>query len=132
MRVLLTGHKGYIGSVLTPMLVDRGHEVHGLDSNLFGRCAFGISSSNIPEVTKDIRDAVLADLQGFDAVMHLAGLSNDPLGYLNPQLTFESIIGRPFILQSSPRPPESDASSFPPRAAITVPLATTCCARPLH
>ena len=89
MRVLLTGHKGYIGSVLTPMLVDRGHEVHGLDSNLFGRCAFGISSSNIPEVTKDIRDAVLADLQGFDAVMHLAGLSNDPLGYLNPQLTFE-------------------------------------------
>ena len=87
MRVLLTGHKGYIGVVLTQMLLGEGHEVHGLDSDLFRRCTFGAALPNIPETCKDIRDVQLADIRGYDAILHLAGLSNDPLGYLNPKLT---------------------------------------------
>ncbi len=89
MRVLLTGHKGYIGTVLTPMLLDAGHEVHGLDSDIFSRCTFGDDPLQIPETIKDIRDITIEDVQGFDAVLHLAGLSNDPLGDLNADLTYE-------------------------------------------
>ena len=87
MRVLLTGHKGYIGVILAQMLRDAGHEVHGLDSDLFRRCTFGALPPGIPEICKDIRDVELADVEGYDAILHLAGLSNDPLGYLNPELT---------------------------------------------
>lgn len=89
MKVLLTGHKGYIGVVLTRMLLEAGHEVHGLDSDLFRHCTFGASLPVIPEVCKDIRDVELSDVIGHDAIIHLAGLSNDPLGYLNPELTTE-------------------------------------------
>ncbi|MEN9580695.1 MAG: hypothetical protein RJA70_3704 [Pseudomonadota bacterium] len=89
MRVLLTGHKGYIGVVLAPMLKRAGHEVVGLDSDIFKRCTFGEDPESFPEIIKDIRDVELADVKGFDAVLHLAGLSNDPLGDLNPDLTFE-------------------------------------------
>lgn len=89
MRVLVTGHKGYIGTVLTPMLLERGYEVVGLDSDLFEECTFGDPPVEVPEIRKDIRDVEASDLQGVDAVMHLAGLSNDPLGDLDPQLTYE-------------------------------------------
>src|SRR5260370_27498293 len=89
MRVLVTGHKGYIGVVLTPMLLAAGHEVHGLDCDLFRRCTFGVPPPSLPETCKDIRDVELADVGGYDAILHLAGLSNDPLGYLNPTLTEE-------------------------------------------
>jgi nucleoside-diphosphate-sugar epimerase len=89
MRILLTGHKGYIGVVLTQMLLEKEHEVHGLDSDLFSRCTFGAPPSIIPETCKDIRDVELDDVKGYDAILHLAGLSNDPLGYLNPKLTAE-------------------------------------------
>jgi nucleoside-diphosphate-sugar epimerase len=89
MRVLLTGHKGYIGTVLAPMLQDAGHEVHGYDSDLFRRCSFGSEPRSIPETIKDIRDCELADVEGYDAILHLAGLSNDPLGDLDPDLTYE-------------------------------------------
>lgn len=89
MKVLLTGHKGYIGTILAPMLVEAGHEVSGLDSDLFRRCTFGEMPPDIPETIKDIRDVEASDVEGFDAVLHLAGLSNDPLGNLNPDLTFE-------------------------------------------
>jgi nucleoside-diphosphate-sugar epimerase len=89
MRVLLTGHKGYIGTVLAPMLLDAGHEVHGLDSDIFSRCTFGDDPVQIPETIKDIRDITIEDVRGFDAVLHLAGLSNDPLGDLNAELTYE-------------------------------------------
>lgn len=89
MRVLLTGHKGYIGVVLAPMLVAAGHDVHGLDSDIFRRCSFGGAPDQIPETIKDVRDAELSDVSGFDAVLHLAGLSNDPLGDLNADLTYE-------------------------------------------
>jgi len=89
MRVLVTGHLGYIGTVMVPMLIAKAHEVVGLDSDLFERCTFGDGIQNIPELKKDIRDVEVSDLNGFDAVIHLAGLSNDPLGDLNPELTYE-------------------------------------------
>jgi nucleoside-diphosphate-sugar epimerase len=89
MRVLLTGHRGYIGTILTPMLLAAGHEVVGMDTDLYSRCTFGETIPDIPTIQKDIRDAEASDLEGFDAVLHLAGLSNDPLGDLNPQLTFD-------------------------------------------
>lgn len=86
-RVLLTGHRGYIGAVLAPMLQAAGCEVHGLDSDIFERCSFGGDPAPIPETRKDIRDVRASDVEGFDAVMHLAGLSNDPLGEFDPVLT---------------------------------------------
>lgn len=89
MRVLLTGHAGYIGAVMAPMLSDAGHEVVGYDSELFAQCTFGEEPRPFPCISKDIREVVPADLEGFDAVIHLAGLSNDPLGNLNPDLTYQ-------------------------------------------
>lgn len=89
MRVLVTGHHGYIGAVLAPMLVQAGHEVVGLDSDLFIPCTYGAWAESVPSIHKDVRDVEQDDLRGFDAVMHLAGLSNDPLGDLNPDLTME-------------------------------------------
>lgn len=89
MRVLVTGHNGYIGTVLTPMLIAEGHNVVGLDTDLYERCTFGEGVPEIPEIRKDIRDVEAADLEGFDAVIHLAALSNDPLGNLNPDLTYD-------------------------------------------
>ena len=89
MKVLVTGHKGYIGTVLVPMLLAQNHEVVGLDSDLFERCTFGENIPEIPEVRKDVREVEAADVEGFDVILHLAGLSNDPLGNLNPDLTFE-------------------------------------------
>ena len=91
MRVLVTGHKGYVGTVMVPMLIEAGHEVVGLDSDLYERCTFGHGEGilEIPELKKDIREVEASDLTGFEAVIHLAGLSNDPLGDLNPELTYE-------------------------------------------
>jgi nucleoside-diphosphate-sugar epimerase len=89
MRILVTGHEGYIGTVLVPLLLSAGHEVVGLDSNLFGRCTFSDGVPAIPSIQKDVRDVNLTDLDGFDGIIHLAGLSNDPLGDLNPELTYE-------------------------------------------
>lgn len=89
MRVLVTGHKGYIGAALTPMLTKLGHHVVGFDSDLYSRCDFGAPAPAVPEIRKDIRDAERSDVEGFDVVLHLAGLSNDPLGELNPELTDE-------------------------------------------
>ena len=89
MRVLLTGHKGYIGTALAPMLLDAVHDVHGLDIDIFSRCTYGDDPKSIPETIKDIRDVTIDDVKGFDAVLHLAGLSNDPLGDLNADLTYE-------------------------------------------
>jgi nucleoside-diphosphate-sugar epimerase len=89
MKVLLTGHKGYIGAVAAPMLQAAGHEVVGLDSDLYAGCDFGKPAPAIPEIRKDLRDLTRADIRGFDAVVHLAALSNDPVGNLNPQLTYD-------------------------------------------
>ena len=89
MRILLTGHLGYIGTILAPMLISAGHEVIGVDSDLFAQCTFGNGPEPIPTLKKDIRDIKEADLEGCEAVIHLAGLSNDPLGDFRPNLTYE-------------------------------------------
>lgn len=89
MRVLVTGHKGYIGSVMVPMLQKAGHSVVGLDSDLYRNSAYTDDLLKIPEIIKDIRDIEKSDLMGIDAIVHLAGLSNDLLGDLNPELTYE-------------------------------------------
>ena len=91
MHVLVTGHLGYIGTVLTPMLVNAGHKVTGLDSDLYSRCTYvaGGEIREVPTIRKDVRDVEAADLVGFDAVLHLAALSNDPLGNLKPGITDE-------------------------------------------
>ena len=91
MLVLVTGHLGYIGTVLTPMLVNAGHKVTGLDSDLYSRCTYAAGGEicEVATIRKDVRDVEAADLAGFDAVLHLAALSNDPLGDLKPGLTDE-------------------------------------------
>jgi nucleoside-diphosphate-sugar epimerase len=89
MRVLVTGHDGYIGHVLVPMLQAAGHEVIGLDSLLFDGCTFpGQPRVNCRQIVKDLRQVERSDLEGIDAVLHLAGLSNDPLGDLDPDTTY--------------------------------------------
>jgi nucleoside-diphosphate-sugar epimerase len=87
MKVLLTGHRGYIGTILCPMLLARNHSVVGMDSDLYRSCTFAGELAPVPTIEKDIRDADIDDLAGFDAVIHLAGLSNDPLGDYRPSLT---------------------------------------------
>jgi nucleoside-diphosphate-sugar epimerase len=90
MRILVTGHKGYIGAVAVPMLQEAGHEVVGLDIDLYAGCDFGAQpASHVPAIDKDLRDLTFADLQGFAAVVHFAALSNDPVGNLDPQLTYD-------------------------------------------
>ena len=88
MRVLVTGHHGYIGSVLAPALREAGHEVVGLDTFYYRGCDFGDGSTFEPVLTTDLRDVRPADLEGFDAVVHYAALSNDPLGDFNPNWTY--------------------------------------------
>jgi nucleoside-diphosphate-sugar epimerase len=87
-RVLVTGHHGYIGSVLAPMLREYGHDVVGLDVFLYRGCDFGDPAELEPALDLDVRDVRAEDLQGFDAIVHLAALSNDPLGDLDPESTY--------------------------------------------
>jgi len=89
MRVLVTGHRGYIGCVMVPMLQAAGHDVVGLDSDLFEQCTFGAGVPDVNSIRKDLRDVEAGDLRGFDAVIHLGGLSNDPMGDLNPDITYD-------------------------------------------
>jgi nucleoside-diphosphate-sugar epimerase len=89
MRILVSGDMGYIGTVLMPMLRTEGHEVCGLDVDLYQDCTFGTFIPDWPSLRKDLRDVELSEVRGFDAVIHLAALSNDPLGNLDPHLTYE-------------------------------------------
>lgn len=89
MRVLVTGHNGYIGSVMVQVLQAAGHEVVGLDTYFFEEYTFGDDCVRSPSIRKDVRDVALANLQGFDAVVHLAALCNDPLGDMNTEWTHE-------------------------------------------
>jgi nucleoside-diphosphate-sugar epimerase len=90
-RVMVTGHLGYIGTVMVPMLLEAGHEVIGLDSDLYERCTFaeGGNIVSVPHIRKDVRDTQRTDVEGLDAIIHLAALSNDPLGNFRPGLTDE-------------------------------------------
>jgi nucleoside-diphosphate-sugar epimerase len=89
MKVLVTGHAGYIGSVMVEVLQRAGHAVTGLDAYFYEGCDFGPRAPVVPSIRKDIRDVVAADLEGFDAVVHLAALSNDPLGCLDESCTYD-------------------------------------------
>lgn len=91
MRVLLTGADGYIGSVTAPFLLERGHDVIGVDAGFYrdGHLYNDGSGLTPPMLTKDIRDLTAEDLEGMDAVVHLAELSNDPLGQLNEEITYK-------------------------------------------
>jgi nucleoside-diphosphate-sugar epimerase len=90
MRVLLTGHQGYLGTVMAPILSAAGHEVTGLDSGLFASCVLGsLDVPDVPGLAVDLRDVTVEQLRGFDAVVHMAALSNDPLGSLAPEITYD-------------------------------------------
>ncbi|MGC0336134.1 NAD-dependent epimerase/dehydratase family protein [Streptomyces sp. SLBN-8D4] len=89
MRVLLTGHQGYLGTVMAPVLAAAGHEVVGLDAGLFADCVLGPAPADPPGHRVDLRDVTAEHVAGVDAVIHLAALSNDPLGSLAPELTYD-------------------------------------------
>lgn len=89
MRVLVTGHRGYIGVEMVPLLRRAGHDVVGLDTGWFDECDFASPPDPCEELVVDLRDVTADHLRGFDAVIHLAALSNDPLGDLNPTITYD-------------------------------------------
>ncbi|NEB76748.1 SDR family oxidoreductase [Streptomyces sp. SID14478] len=89
MRVLLTGHQGYLGTVMAPVLAAAGHEVVGLDAGLFADCVLGPPPADPSGHRVDLRDVTAEHVAGVDAVIHLAALSNDPLGSLAPELTYD-------------------------------------------
>ncbi len=89
MKVLVTGHLGYIGVEMVPILLGAGHDVTGLDTGFFDECDFAVAPVPVPELRLDLRDVRPADLEGFHAVCHLAALSNDPLGDIDPDLTYD-------------------------------------------
>lgn len=93
MKILVTGNLGYIGSVLVPTLINEGHEVVGYDTGYYKDCELYSTNYNIKQIYKDIRDIVISDLEEIDIVIHLAALSNDPLGELSPGLTEEINLG---------------------------------------
>ncbi len=88
MRLLVDGDRGYLGAVMVPMLFGAGHEVVGLDAGWYDGCDFGAGPSGYESRVGDIRDQRVEDLEGFDAVIHLAAISNDPIGHLNPDATY--------------------------------------------
>lgn len=89
MNILVTGNKGYIGMVLTEMLLQKGYSVVGFDAGFYDYCQLSKTNFNIKQINKDIRDATKEDFKNIDAIVHLAALSNDPLGEFDPELTLQ-------------------------------------------
>ena len=89
MKVLVTGHKGFIGTAMVPILLKEGFDVTGLDTDLYRYCTYGDPPVEVSTIYKDVRDVVKEDLKGFNAIVHLAALSNDPLGDINSDLTYD-------------------------------------------
>jgi len=89
MKVLVTGHHGYIGSVVAPVIAAAGHEVTGVDTFFYEGCDFVDDLAPVKALRADVRDLDVGDLAGYDAIVHLAALSNDPLGELNTELTLD-------------------------------------------
>ena len=89
MKVLVTGHQGYLGTVMVPLFQVAGHDVVGLDNGYFSDCILGVAPTEPPCLTVDLRDVTVDQLRGFDAVVHLAALSDDPLGALAPDITYD-------------------------------------------
>ena len=88
MNILITGNKGYIGSVLTAMLIEKDYKVIGLDTDFYQGIEKDKSEGKIKQIFKDIRNVSMGDLKNVNSVIHLAALSNDPLGEFNPKLTY--------------------------------------------
>jgi len=89
MRIIITGHKGYVGTIMVPLLQAEGYDIFGLDSNFYNSNNVEKNMYDIPYLKKDIRDVESSDLRGYEAVIHLAALSNDPLGNFDPKLTYD-------------------------------------------
>ena len=87
MKIMVTGDQGYIGSVLVPTLLEKGYDVVGFDSGYFSGNLLMDYRDSYPKITKDLRDLTIVDLDGVEGIIHLAGLSNDPLGEFSPKLT---------------------------------------------
>jgi nucleoside-diphosphate-sugar epimerase len=87
MKVLVTGHRGYIGAHLVGLLHEAGHHVEGCDLDLFAGCGWEPMPEPDREIVCDVRSLTARDLDGFDCVMHLAAISNDPMGDLDPEIT---------------------------------------------
>ncbi|MBK5222598.1 MAG: SDR family oxidoreductase [Acidimicrobiia bacterium] len=88
MKLLITGHLGYIGVEMVSVLTERGHDVVGLDTGFYEGCDFAARPDDVPSLRVDLRDITPAHVEGYDAVLHLAALSNDPLGDIDPTLTY--------------------------------------------
>lgn len=86
-RVLITGHNGYVGSVMAPLMLEAGYEVTGFDTNYYAECTLVPDAVRVPAIQKDLRDVAARDLEGFDAIVHLGALSNDPIGNLSAEWT---------------------------------------------
>src|SRR4051794_38565455 len=116
MRVLVAGDRGYIGTVLVPAFRRAGHEVSGLDTGLYEGCDLGSGPEPFRGARRDIRDVTVEDVAGYDAVVCLAALSNDPLGHLNREATFSINLGGPWRWRGR-RDPRGWNGSFSPRPA---------------
>jgi nucleoside-diphosphate-sugar epimerase len=88
MKVVVTGHEGYVGAVLVPLFLEAGHEVVGIDAGWYRGCDLS-PVTDVPMIDRDMRDVTVDDLRGADCVIHLAAISNDPIGHLNPQITYD-------------------------------------------
>lgn len=124
MRVLVTGHQGYLGTVMVPILQAAGHEVIGLDTGWFADCLLGAFAGDPEGLRLDLRSVRIDALRGFDAVVHLAALSNDPWARSRRKSPTKSTIAPRCVWLGSRKKPVCPGSCTPPPARCTVPPET--------